>query len=225
MSAKPAPWPLEIAEKLDGPQADWHIDLPAWAADQLRQLYHANEQLEHENATLRTQLEAIGAGGVEPLRKTNSLDALDESSHPDHFRGATKMMQAARQALEALEPIHHGNMTPMAESAWKDATAALREALEAQEPWTPDDMAYRPGGLSQSAAAEQESDDIGVQQDKRVFARIESIKKRAPQPARQPLTDTEIQTIWCSARNEGNQHGPFWFARAIEKAHGIGGEA
>lgn len=47
----------------------------------------------------------------------------------------------------------------------------------------------------------------------------------APQPARQPLTDTEIQTIWCSARNEGNQHGPFWFARAIERAHGIGGKA
>lgn len=47
----------------------------------------------------------------------------------------------------------------------------------------------------------------------------------APQPARQPLTDMQIQNIWCSARNEGNQHGPFWFARAIEKAHGIGGEA
>jgi len=41
------------------------------------------------------------------------------------------------------------------------------------------------------------------------------------QTARQPLTDAQIQDIWCSARTEGNQLGPFWFARAIEKAHGI----
>ena len=41
----------------------------------------------------------------------------------------------------------------------------------------------------------------------------------------QPLTDAQIQDIWCSAKIEGNQHGPFWFARAIERAHGIGGEA
>lgn len=78
MSTKPAPWPLEIAEKLDGPQADWHIDLPAWAADQLRQLYQANEQLEHENADLRAQLEAIGAGGVEPLRKRGCPHHIEE---------------------------------------------------------------------------------------------------------------------------------------------------
>ena len=35
------------------------------------------------------------------------------------------------------------------------------------------------------------------------------------------LTDRQIQEIWCSARNEGNQTGPFWFAHAIERAHGI----
>lgn len=38
--------------------------------------------------------------------------------------------QAARQALDTLEAIHHGNMTPMAENAWKAAITALREALE-----------------------------------------------------------------------------------------------
>ena len=54
---------------------------------------------------------------------------------------------------------------------------------------------------------------------------LEAIRAMAAQPARQPLTDTEIQAIWCSARNEGHQHGPFWFAHAIERAHGIGGDA
>ena len=34
-----------------------------------------------------------------------------------------------RQALEALEEIHPGNMTPMAEQAWNKAIAALRERL------------------------------------------------------------------------------------------------
>ena len=51
---------------------------------------------------------------------------------------------------------------------------------------------------------------------------LEAIRAMASQPARQPLSDKQIQDIWCSAKIEGNQHGPFWFARAIERAHGIG---
>jgi hypothetical protein len=34
-----------------------------------------------------------------------------------------------RQALEALEEIHPGNMTPMAEQNWNVAIAALRHRL------------------------------------------------------------------------------------------------
>jgi len=37
--------------------------------------------------------------------------------------------QAARQALEALDGIHPGNMTPMAEGNWQKAITALRSAL------------------------------------------------------------------------------------------------
>lgn len=29
------------------------------------------------------------------------------------------------------------------------------------------------------------------------------------------LSDEEIQDVWCSAKNEAGQYGPFWFARAI----------
>ena len=47
------------------------------------------------------------------------------------------------------------------------------------------------------------------------------VLEEAPKSVRQPLTDKEIQDVWCSAKDEGNQYGPFWFARAIEKAHGI----
>ena len=38
-----------------------------------------------------------------------------------------------RQALEALEDIHPGNMTPMAEEAWNKAITALRERLAQPE--------------------------------------------------------------------------------------------
>ena len=40
-------------------------------------------------AELEAQLYAIGAGGVEPLRKRDCLHQIQE---PDHFRGATKMV-------------------------------------------------------------------------------------------------------------------------------------
>ena len=48
-------------------------------------------------AELEAQLSAIGAGGVEPLRKRECLHQITE---PDHFRGATEMVTAARQPLD-----------------------------------------------------------------------------------------------------------------------------
>jgi hypothetical protein len=36
-------------------------------------------------------------------------------------------------ALEALEQIHPGNLTPMAEEAWNKAITALRQALETEQ--------------------------------------------------------------------------------------------
>ena len=41
-----------------------------------------------------------------------------------------------------------------------------------------------------------------------------------PQPPRQPLTDDEIERLWYQSWG-----GALPFARAIERAHGIGGEA
>jgi len=43
-----------------------------------------------------------------------------------------KERAAMQQALEALEEIHPGNMTPMAEESWNKAITALREALGVQ---------------------------------------------------------------------------------------------
>lgn len=54
-----------------------------------------------------------------------------------------------------------------------------------------------------------------------VIATLREALEYAPHPAHYPLTDKEIQDVWCSAKGEANQYGAFWFARAIEKAHGI----
>ena len=42
-------------------------------------------------------------------------------------------MNTQREALDALEEIHPGNMTPMAEQAWNKAINAIREALAEPE--------------------------------------------------------------------------------------------
>ena len=44
------------------------------------------------------------------------------------------LREAAQQALDALEPIRPGNMTPMAEQNWNKAIEALRAALAQPEP-------------------------------------------------------------------------------------------
>ena len=41
----------------------------------------------------------------------------------------TKQTEAMRLALEALEGIHPGNMTPMAEEYWNKAITALRQSI------------------------------------------------------------------------------------------------
>ena len=45
----------------------------------------------------------------------------------------TDLRKAAEMALEALENIHSGNMTPMAEESWNKAMKALRQALAQSE--------------------------------------------------------------------------------------------
>ena len=47
--------------------------------------------------------------------------------------GQRSSISAMQMALEALEQIHPGNLTPMAEEAWNKAITALRQALETEQ--------------------------------------------------------------------------------------------
>ena len=72
----------------------------AAAEKAMRELESANSialQLDARIKELEGQLDAVGAGGVEPLRKRECLHQITE---PDHFRGATEMVTAARQPLD-----------------------------------------------------------------------------------------------------------------------------
>ena len=79
-------------------------------AAELRRLQSENEQLRAgydaarlEIESLQAQLAAVGAGGVEPLRKRECLHQITE---PDHFRGATKMVAEADHFAESvISPI------------------------------------------------------------------------------------------------------------------------
>jgi hypothetical protein len=126
-------------------------------------------------------------------------------------------IDAMKQALEALEEIHPGNMTPMAEEAWNKAIATLRLAIE---------------------QAERQEHSIEI----RVYGQTVTFVTREPMahykdgdrfyrtpPQRQPLTDAEIwrqyQSLWPFHPQEEPRLAADMatFARAIERAHGIGG--
>jgi hypothetical protein len=59
--------------------------------------------------------------------------AESASNASDHIRRLVHRDESAealhKQVLDVLAEIHPGNMTPMAESAWNQAIAALRERL------------------------------------------------------------------------------------------------
>ena len=97
------------------------------------------------------------------------------------------LREAAQQALEILEEIHPGNMTPLAEGAWSTAITALRAALAE-------------GAMQRLTDVQQEME-------------------------RKPLTDEEIDRVWRSVDYKiSYDNFRLAIARAIERAHGIGGE-
>ena len=140
-----------------------------------------------------------------------------------------KLEQAARQALEALEAethpdwdcnSYHPKISP--------AIEALREALEA---------APQPAAPTQDPAAWAITYDgrtpytlwhegDGPLLDLEIKRLAGSAQKMAlytaPQPTRQPLDQGRLRAMWVQyAPHIG---APLEFARAIEKAHGIGAE-
>lgn len=132
---KKQPEAIRIAEWLEGIRGNtWPSYIPQEAAAELRRQHAEIETLRAgydaarlEIASLRAQESAIGAGGVEPLRKR----CLHQISEPDILRGAAKLIAAARQALEALDWLPTSKHSQALWHRQQPALAAIREALEA----------------------------------------------------------------------------------------------
>jgi len=138
------------------------------------------------------------------------------------------LRQAAQQALEALESVYPytdslicyasttGEHPPNAiDGNVRDAINALRTALAEPEQEPPPKMRLLPC--------------CGYHDGRAVFwNRFNGVvqchscgQQYAPHPPqRKPLTDEEIQTIWAKTFEMGLSANIF--ARAIERAHGIG---
>jgi hypothetical protein len=65
----------------------------------------------------------------------------------------SKQTEALKLALEALEEIHPGNMTPMAEGNWSKAIIAIREAL-AEQPAQQEPVREMPSNTRYAVAVE-----------------------------------------------------------------------
>lgn len=152
----------------------------------------------------------------------------------------TTLRQAAEQALEALEHVEavyrlnvvkDGEPSSTLENLQVNITA-LRQALEAEQQASVKD--------SLTAHAEQQDEPVAE-----VSIKVAGPKTvvdmewgdllhglpagnyklyTRPQPAQQPLTKEQIDSAFAAARKNGMHLTAYEAARAIERAHGIGGE-
>ena len=93
--------------------------------------------------------------------------------------------EAMKLALEALEGIHPGNMTPMAEEYWNKAITALREAL-AEQPAQPQPVAWPRDAIVVNLMRE------GVNKHRARELADHFINLTSPPAQRMPLTKTKI---------------------------------
>ena len=99
-----------------------------------------------------------------------------------------KHIEVLKLALEALEEIHPGNMTPMAEGSWNKAITAIRAVL-AEQPVQQDSVAvqmFRTPGCSDWYDGVPDQHELGQHEVRTLYT--------SP-PQRKPLTDEQWQVI------------------------------
>ena len=124
----------------------------------------------------------------------------------------TALREAAQQALEALESLEVRCTDSETVTAWyPEATNKLREALAQPEP--------------EPVAWMDREGDLYKMPEIAGWAPPHTLLYTSP-PQRKPLTDEEIIMLSQSAGVyiKVNDDCDLLFARAIERAHGIGGE-
>lgn len=142
----------------------------------------------------------------------------------------TTLREAAQQALEAMEELQGGctdsdDGTVEAITVWcPEVITALRTALSEPEQ-EPVAYLYHDAGVPEDAHPWLHSTMLVLAADRRPGLRGETPLYTHP-PQRKPLTDEEIVDLWADVSMDyDDQINIIEMARAIERAHGIGGEA
>jgi len=189
-----------------------------------------SDEDEKENAAIKTSIQALRAALAQPEPMLNGLTEAETN--------ASASVMGLTQPKPEPEPIP--GATPMSEYAAQSAAVsgraeALKRAGYTRRP------RQLPGEDEQEPVAWQERQEIqpGKFGDWYLIDRKPPTKSSMPvgityewqplytaPPQRQPLTDEEAKVLWADVY-EPEPH--IWviaerFARAIERAHGIGGE-
>ena len=122
------------------------------------------------------------------------------------------------QALQAIYGLLTFNTTPEEYAEGRQAKESLRAALERPKPLPSTVWRFVPTTMTDAMAAVDKELRHAVP-----WVRWEAILAAAPQPPRQPLTEEQIDSLAMDEDGLPNSH--IEFARAIERAHGIGGDA
>ena len=139
-----------------------------------------------------------------------------------------QLNEAVKEAIKILSEIHVGNMTPIAEEAWKSAIKILDDGLQLtqQKP-----VAWICAEWSGSGVPELSFDgppqELSVRDEltRPVWTPLYTALYTAPQPARQPLTEEQV---WVSNKIMAvnadiglSMVKLMMITRAVEAAHGI----
>ena len=123
-------------------------------------------------------------------------------------------IEVMKKALEALEGIHPGNMTPMAEEAWNKAITALHLAIEQAEKQEP--VAWM------TIDAYGEEDDIhyenpeGHLPDGWTYLPLYTHPLKAKQPQEEPLGYWNAVQGWVELPEEANKPTAWVYPEALE---------
>ena len=140
--------------------------------------------------------------------------------------------EALKQALAALEDIHPGNMTPMAEKAWDTAITVCREALAQKDEQEPVAWMLEYQTMTGDTDWRLSWSRIGAGLCNRLQGGEHEKPLYTAPPKRQPLTDAEIKAaLLAHFPNDAEPDGSYSLldyereiTRAIERAHGIGAD-
>ena len=169
----------------------------------------------------------------EPLRLANWLEQAAGASSVYRDKAAAELRRMHRELQRLTQPQvqpcagrNCGSTNPNLHSAecFEDYEESTGMAQPEQEPvaWADEIIDDLHAQYNTDGIKEIDSGDALIRLDEAIAAVEEAEKRHTAPPQRKPLTDEEIEDLYFDKFSMGELKA---FARAIEAAHGIKGEA